>query len=328
MQTASTLPARSAPRTRSISFAWLGVVPFFAFALLFLILPSGILLIGAVQDKQGNFTLENFLGMFEGVSLNVLATPSEANLFGLTVPLPFTVDFQSNSIISAYILSIQISVVTALMGGILGFLLAYAAVLGGLPKFVRAALLTFSGVASYFSGVPLAFAFIATLGRLGFVTVLIRNYIGFDLYRDAGFSVLSLLGLVLTYTYFQFPLMVLVITPALDGLKREWREASENMGASAFQYWRMVAFPIILPSLLGTMILLFGNSFGAVATAYALTGGNFQLATILIFRQIRGEVLQNPGLGYAVAVGMIAVMALSLGIYYWLQQKSERWLKR
>lgn len=329
MQTVQTLPSISTapPRARNISFAWLGVVPFFLFALLFLILPSGVLLIGSVQDKQGNFTLENFAGMFQGVSLKFLATPSEANLLGVTFPLPFTVDFQSNSIVSAYILSMQVGIITALTGGIFGFLLAYAAVLGGLPKFVRSALLTFSGVASYFSGVPLAFAFVATLGRLGFITVLLRTYFDFDLYMT-GFSVISLTGLILTYTYFQFPLMVLVITPALDGLKREWREASENLGASGFEYWRYVAFPIILPSLLGTMILLFGNSFGAVATAYALTGGNFQLATILIFRQIRGEVLQNPGLGYAVAVGMIIVMAISLTLYYWLQRKSERWLRR
>jgi len=314
-------------RTRNWSFAWLGVVPFFAFAFFFLILPAGTLLIGSVQDQQGNLTLENFRRVFEGVSLNILATPSEANILGLTIPLPLTVDFQSNSIISAYILSIQLSVATALIGGVLGFLLAYAVVLGGLPPAARSALLTFSGVASYFSGVPLAFAFIATLGRLGFVTTLIRNIFGFDLYQT-GFSVLSLTGLILTYTYFQFPLMVLIITPALDGLKREWREAAENLGASDAQYWRHVAFPILLPSLLGTMILLFSNAFGAVATPYALTGGNFQLATILIFRQIRGEVLQDPGLGYAVALGMVLVMAISLALYYWLQRRSERWLKR
>jgi len=284
-------------------------------------------MIGSVQDKQGNFTLDNFRNVFQGVSLGVLATPSEANLFGLSIPLPFTVDFQSNSIVSAYILSIQLSVTTALLGGILGFLLAYAVVLGGLPRFARSALLTFSGVASYFSGVPLAFAFIATLGRLGFVTALIRNVFGFDFYQ-AGFSILSLTGLILTYTYFQFPLMVLIITPALDGLKKEWREAAENLGASNTEYWRHVAFPILLPSILGTMILLFSNAFGAVATPYALTGGNFQLATILIFRQIRGEVLQDPGLGYAVSLGMVVVMALSLTLYYWLQRRSERWLKR
>ncbi len=292
-RTISTPPARA----RNISWAWLGVVPFFLFALLFLILPSGVLLVGSVLNSKGQFTLQNFAGLFAA------------------------------NIRNAYLLSLQVSIVTAVAGGLFGFLLAYAAVLGGLPRSVRTALLTFSGVASNFSGVPLAFAFVATLGRLGFVTVLFRNYLGLDLYQT-GFSVLSLLGLCLTYTYFQFPLMVLIITPALDGLKREWREAAENMGANTFQYWWYIALPILLPSLLGTMILLFANAFGAVATAYALTGGNFQLVTILIFRQIRGEVLNDPGLGYAVAVGMVIIMAIALGLYYWLQRRSERWLRK
>jgi len=271
--------------------------------------------------------------MFDGVSLEWLPQSTAIEFFGIKFSLPFTIDFKSNSIISAYTLSLQLSVTTALIGGIFGFLLAYAAILGGLPRSVRTALLTFSGVASNFAGVPLAFAFIATLGRLGFVTVLIKNVTEqltgtpFDLYQT-GFSVFGYVSLTLTYVYFQFPLMVLIIAPALDGLKKEWREASENLGASGWQYWRLVAFPVLLPSILGTMILLFSNAFGAVATAYALTGGNFALVTILIFRQIRGEVLQNPGLGYAVAVGMIFIMAGSLAIYYWLQRKSERWLKQ
>ncbi|MBI3913596.1 MAG: ABC transporter permease subunit [Chloroflexi bacterium] len=297
MQTTTTLPAPSAPRARAFSFAWLGVVPFFLFAILFLILPSGILLIGSVQNARGEFTLENFGGLFQ------------------------------ESIANSYILSLQLSVTTAVVGGIFGFLLAYAAILGGLPRSVRTTLLTFSGVASNFAGVPLAFAFIATLGRLGFVTVLLKDLLGFDL-NQTGFSVFGFLSLTLTYIYFQFPLMVLIIAPALDGLKKEWREAAENLGASAWQYWRIVAFPVLLPSILGTMILLFSNAFGAVATAYALTGGNFPLATILIFRQIRGEVLGNPGLGYAVAVGMVIIMGGSLAIYYFLQRKTERWLKQ
>ncbi len=297
MEATSTLSVAPVNRDRSAILAWLGVIPFFVFAILFLILPSAFLLFGSLLNAKGELTLENFAGLAQ------------------------------ENILNAYTLSLQISITTALIGGIFGFLLAYAAILGGLPRFVRSFLLTFSGVASNFAGVPLAFAFIATLGRLGFVTVLFRNYFGFDFYQN-GFSVLSLTGLVLTYTYFQFPLMVLIIAPALDGLKREWREASENLGASSWEYWRYIAFPILLPSLLGTMILLFSNAFGAVATAYALTGGNFQLATILIFRQIRGEVLGNPGLGYAVAVGMVIIMAASLSIYYWLQGRTERWLKR
>jgi len=119
---------------------------------------------------------------------------------------------------------------------------------------------------------------------------------------------------------------LLVILPSLDGLKRDWREAAENLGATSGQYWRKVALPVLMPSILGTMILLFGNAFGAHATAYALTGGVFPLATILIGRQISGDVLHNPGLGYAVAMGMVIVMAISIIIYSVLQRRSERWL--
>jgi putative spermidine/putrescine transport system permease protein len=283
-------------RTRNISWAWLGVLPFFVFAIAFLILPASYLVVGSLQDTKENFTLANFADMFQP------------------------------EILGAYWLSIQVSVVTAVGGGLLGFMLAYATILGGLPRWVRNALMTFSGVASNFSGVPLAFAFIATLGRTGFITALLKTAFGLNIY-EYGFNLYSFLGLSLAYMYFQFPLMVLIIAPALDGIKREWREASENLGATSWQYWRYVALPILLPSLLGTMILLFGNALGAYATAFALTGGTFGLATILIGRQIRGEVLQNPGLGYAVAVGMVIIMALSVSIYSWLQRRSERWLR-
>ncbi len=276
---------------------WLGVVPFILFAILFLIWPSMRLFIGSFTDNAGQFTLANIQELFS-----------------------------QPAILNAYWLSIQISAVTAIGGGIFGFLLAYAVTVGGLPRFMRSALITFSGVASNFAGVPLAFAFVATLGRTGFVTALLRDVFGVNVY-DAGFNLYSFTGLSLTYMYFQFPLMVLIMAPALDGLKREWREAAENLGASSFQYWSRVALPILLPSILGAMILLFGNAFGAYATAYALTGGSLPIITIQIGAQIRGDVLHNPGLGYAMAMGMVFIMAVSLVGYSWMQKKTERWLR-
>ena len=284
------------PVPREFSWAWLGVLPFFVFAVAFMLWPAASLFTGSFQDRQGNFTLENIFGLFQ----------------------PF--------VLNAYWLSIQISAVTALMGGLLGFLVAYALVLGGMPSSVRTMIMTFSGVASNFAGIPLAFAFIATLGRVGFVTTLFKELFGWSIY-DGGFNLYSFLGLSLTYLYFQFPLMILIIAPALDGLKREWREASENLGATPWQYWRYIALPILLPSLLGTMILLFGNAFGAYATAFALTGGSLNLVTIVIGAQIRGDVLNNPGLGYALALGMVVVMAISITGYSWLQRRTERWLR-
>lgn len=290
---ATTLPA--APRRR-LTWTWLGLVPFFLFALLFIFLPSASLFIDSFRNAQGAFTFDNIVGLF-------------------TPPIP-----------AAYWLSISISAFTAIGGGLLGFMMAYALTVGNLPRWLRPFTLTFAGVASNFAGVPLAFAFISTLGRTGFVTVFLRNVMGLDVY-GAGFNLYSFLGLSLTYMYFQFPLMLLIMVPAIEGLKREWREAAENLGASGWQYWSRVGLPILLPSLLGTILLLFGNAFGAYATAYALTGGQLPIITIQIGAQMRGDVLRNPNLGYAMALGMVVVMAVTIVGYTWLQRLSERWLK-
>jgi putative spermidine/putrescine transport system permease protein len=287
----SARPARARPR-----LTWLGVVPFFVFAAAFLALPVAFLVVGSFQDASSHFTLQNY-----------------ANLTTQDIP-------------NAYETSIEISLVTAVGGGVFGFLLAYAVILGGLPRVLRTALMTFSGVASNFAGVPLALAFIFTLGHVGLVTTLLHNVLGIDIY-GAGFNLYTKTGLEIVYMYFQFPLMVLIVAPALDGLKREWREASENLGASSSQYWRHVALPILAPTLLGTVILLFGNAFGAQATAYQLTGGTINLVTLVISSEMRGDVLNDPGLGYALAMGMVVIMAIAITLYSILQRRSERWLR-
>ncbi len=117
------------------------------------------------------------------------------------------------------------------------------------------------------------------------------------------------------------------MAPAIDGLKPAWREASANLGAGAWDYWRYIALPILFPPVLGAALLLFANAFGAVATAYALTGSSLSIVTILLYAQIRGDVLHNENLGYALALGMIVITGLSNAAYIWLRGRSERWLR-
>jgi putative spermidine/putrescine transport system permease protein len=275
---------------------WIGVVPFLLFTLLFLILPTMNIVMGAFRTPDGTATLANIKGLF---------TPS---------------------IMASYWISIKISLASAFFGCLIGFGIAAAVTLGGLPKSIRGPLMTFSGVASNFAGVPLAFAFLATLGRLGLVTMLLKSWFGINIYA-MGFNLLSFWGLTLTYLFFQIPLMVLIITPALDGLKRDWREAASVLGATGPQYWRMVALPILMPSLLGTFALLFANAFGAVATAYALTGSSLSIVPIVLFAQIRGDVLGDPHLGYALAFGMIVITGIANALYIWLRMRAERWMQ-
>jgi putative spermidine/putrescine transport system permease protein len=290
-------PAVPPRRTRSF-WAWLGVLPFFIFAILFIGFPFFFLVAGSLYVEET-----------QSVGLD--------NYAGLTGPC-CAIAFQN---------SIILSLVTAVIGALFGLLLALAVIRGSLPSGIRSGLMTFSGVASNFAGIPLALAFVFTLGQLGLVNKLIEPIFGVRI-QDAGFNLYSLSGLALVYLYFQFPLMVLVIAPAVEGLRKEWQEAALNLGATPRQYWRKVALPILMPSILGAGILLFGNSFGAQATAFQLSGGTIQLATLVITAQMSGDVLFNPGLGYAVAMGMVIVMGLCIAAYSILQRRSERWLRR
>lgn len=274
--------------------AWLGVVPFFAYAIAFLIYPSVSIVAGAFQNESGKYTLS------------------------LVKQL---VDHQT---LAAYWESIKLSLVTAVLGGSFGLLMAYGAISDGMPRWVRSTLTTFSGVAANFAGVPLAFAFIATLGFTGILTKLLKDTFGVDIYH-AGFSLYGFFGLVVVYLYFQIPLMILVISPALDGLRREWREAAMNLGASSTQYWRHVALPVLMPSLLGAVVLLFGSAFGAYATAYALTSGQLPLVPIVIGNVETGNVLSDPHYGDVLALGMVLVLTMTMLAYLVLQRRAARW---
>jgi len=289
---------RSRALSGRFSLAWLGLLPFALFIFIFLLYPAASIVTQSLRDEQQHLTLRNLANLND----------------------PF--------IRSSYLYTIRLSAITAFAGGVLGCLMVYAVTTGRLPQPVRSTLLSFSGVASNFAGIPLAFAFIATLGNLGLVNAFLSNF-GVSL-RDLGFNLYSFWGLALTYVYFQIPLMILVMAPTFDGLRREWNEAAESLGATTWQYWRHIGIPVLLPSVLGGMVLLFGNAFGAHATAFALTGGGggTKVVTILIGSQLSGDAQINPGRGNAMAVGMIAVMVLTIVAYVLLQRLAERWTRR
>jgi putative spermidine/putrescine transport system permease protein len=273
---------------------WLGLLPFLLFCLIFEILPALMLLQGSFNDNQGAFTLNNYQHMFA----------------------------QSGTI-HAFETSIELSLVSAVISTILGFFAA-SGVYRLRSNWLRNLITGFSSLTANFAGVPLAFAFISTLGVTGFVTVLLHNVLHIDLY-NLGFSLYNFWGLVLTYVYFELPLMVLITLPSLSALRPEWSEAATNLGASNLTYWRKVALPVLMPSLIAALMLLFANAFGAYATAYALAQGGINLVTILISFAVAGNVSIDVGLGNALAMGMVIVLCLAVSLYTYMLRRASLW---
>ena len=281
---------------RRLPLSWLGVVPFFVYVGIFLLLPTAIILAGSLVDANGNLTLANF----EGINK------------------PF--------MYKAFVQSVEISAVSALVGAFIGALLAYAVATGNPQGALRRAVMSASGVLAQFGGVTLAFAFIATIGTEGFVYKILLER-GFDMYPN-GVWLFEPTGLTLIYLYFQIPLMVLVFIPALDGIRPQWREATESLGGNTWHYWRYVAGPLLFPSFLGCALLLFANAFSAYATAAALITQGGIIVPLQVQALLTSETGSSaPGLAKALALAMIFVVLVVMTSYTLLQRRTAQWLR-
>ena len=275
---------------------YLALIPFHAYVGLFLVLPTLFVVIGAFTDSSGAFTLDNFRTMF-----------TEAQ---------FT---------DAFIKSLQLAVITALLGATLGGLLAWAVVRGDPNGLLRQLVIAASGVLAQFGGVMLAFAFLATFGFNGLITLFITSNLGIKV--DMSW-LYSMTGLAVVYTYFQIPLMLIVFLPSLDGLRQEWYDASASLGGGAWSFWRNVGGPILAPSFLGALLLLFTNAFSAYATAQALISQGCVLITQQIACQMSSEViLGQENVGKALALGMIVIVSGVMAVYALIQRRASRWVK-
>jgi putative spermidine/putrescine transport system permease protein len=288
--------ARPTEGGRRLSLSWLGVAPFFVYVGLFLLLPTAIVVVGSMTAPGGGFSLTNFAGINK----------------------PYMV--------KAFSLSLSVSAVSAVAGAFFGAVLAYAVVTGNPRGLLRRSIMSASGVLAQFGGVALAFAFIATISTVGFVTVFLKDH-GIDIYAN-GVWLYDAPGITLIYVYFQIPLMVLVFLPALDGIRPQWREATESLGGSTWHYWRYVAGPLLAPAFLGCTLLLFANAFSAYATIAALLTNGGVYVPLQIQALLTGETEQSqPGLAQALAFAMILIVVIVMTLYTLLQRRTTRWLR-
>lgn len=275
----------------------MGVVPFFAYTTVFLLIPTLVVVIGA------------FLGTAN--------QPTLSNVEGLLQP----------SVVRGMRQSLILSAATALGGAVFGGILAYAVSTTREGSVTKRFVTSLCGVLAQFGGVALAFAFLASFGATGLLTVWLRAA-GLDLGSGLWLYEWNK-GLMLVYLYFQIPLMLIVFLPAVEGLRPQWREATETLGGTTWTYWRRVAAPILFPSFVGATLLLFTNAFSAYATAAALVSQGSPLIPLQIAGTLRSEVLLGQeNLGKAMALAMVVVVAVVMTIYAWLDKRSSRWMQR
>ena len=271
------------------------MVPFFGYIAIFLLWPTIIVVVGAFQSGSGQLTLDN-----------------------VTTVL-------TSTYLQAFWGSIRLSAETALAGGVLGALLAWAVAEGATDGVFRRQVVAMSGVLAQFGGVMLAFAFLATFGYAGVLTLGLERVAGVDPLSSGGW-IYSFTGLAVVYTFFQIPLMVLIFLPAVDGLQVQWREASDNLGGGSWAYWRHIAGPILAPSFLGGLLLLFVSAFSAYATAAALISQGSPIVPLQIRTFLQSEVvLGQANVGKALALGMVVVVAVVMSLYAWLQRRGAKW---
>ncbi|SEH52544.1 putative spermidine/putrescine transport system permease protein [Mycolicibacterium rutilum] len=282
-------------KLREASASALPLLPFLAVVVVFLVIPTVTVIVNAFI-VDGVFSLSRIEALFSGAALSALAK------------------------------SVVLSGSTALIGAALGAVLSWLIVSSPSASMLRRTVLSLCSVLAQFGGVALAFAFLATIGLNGVLTLWVQQLFGFNL---AGSGWLyGLTGLIVVYTYFQIPLMVIVFVPALEGLREQWREAAVSLGASRWQYFREVAVPLLTPAFLGSALLLFANAFAAYATAAALVSQGAPIVPLLIRAALTSEVvLGQSGFAYALALEMIVVVAVVMVAYNALVRRTARWLR-
>lgn len=275
---------------------YFGVLPFLLFSGLFLLFPTFSVVSGAFKDSNNKFSTA-----------------------GLTETL------KSEVTRGAFMNSLEISLKTSIAGAILGGLFAWALVTGKKNGFFYRVSVALSSVLAQFGGVMLTFAFLATFGFNGVISTLAIKYTPNSFLADSAW-LYGINGLIILYTFFQIPLMVLVFLPTIENLRPHWREASDSLGGNSAEYWYRVGIPVLTPSFVGAALLLFVNSFSAYATAATLINLSSFLTPLQIASALSSELgTANPTEAKSLSLLMVVVVTITMALYALLRRKVSKW---
>ena len=265
---------------------------FLAFVVAFMGMPLLSLISTSLSSPEtGGFSLENFVSIF-------------------------TSKFYFQSFRNSFVLSLQSS-----LYGILIALFCSYAITRFASEHTQNNLLVVVNMTSNFAGLPLGFALTVMLGSSGMFVTLLKAF-GIDITQS--FSIRTVQGLVIAYTYFQVPLGIMLLYPIYRGIRDDWKEAASILGASSVQFWTRIGIPAILPSILSTFTVLFANAMGAFATAYYLVSSSYNIVPIRIGALMSGDIRTKPELGSALAITLAMVLIVVMLIYDWASRVAGR----
>jgi putative spermidine/putrescine transport system permease protein len=261
--------------------SYVTIIPFMIIVILFELIPLGGLIVRSFHDPfDAHITLTNYTSI---VSKTVYQIAIKNSL--------------------------KISFISSFIGLLIAFLTGLA--ITNSSKKIQNFFMSILNMTSNFVGLPLAFAYMVLLGSSGVLVLLGKAYgLGFL----SHFNLYSINGLMILYIYFQIPLGTLLILPAFEGIKQEWKEAALMMKAGPVLFWTKIGIPVIMPSLIGTFSMLFANALAAYATAYLLVVTNVPMLPIKIADMFSGDVNQRPELGSALSVTMMLIMLIVIAL--------------
>lgn len=160
-----------------------------------------------------------------------------------------------------------------------------------------------------------AYAWIQLLGRNGFITRILNALFHVKLHGIYGFA-----GIVLVFSLQSFPLIYMYVSGAMKNLDNSLNEAAESLGCNAFQRVAKVIFPLVLPSLLAGMLLVFMRVFSDFGTPMII-GEGYKTFPVMLYTQFMGEVGTNDGFAATMCVIVIVIALMFFFIQKLLGQK-------
>ena len=159
-------------------------------------------------------------------------------------------------------------------------------------------------------------AFLFLYGESGVVTRAVQTVLGLD---QAPWTLNGLWAIIFVHAYTMYVYVFLFVSAGLERFDTSLEEAAAGLGASPQQRLRRVTLPLLMPSLLGAMLLVFMSAMGSFSAPYIFGGGVRVLSTQIVASKLNGSI----GMAY-VETAVLAVSAIiALGVLRWFERRSR-----